>query len=91
MMEGGPFLSRNMQREFSRFVMVELHTDGRGEEFRESSERNREIQRENYGTAALPYYVLLDPSGRKVYWQGGGPLSEEEFIAKLKSVPQPSK
>ena len=87
-MEGGPFLSRKMQEEFGRFVMIELHTDGRAKNVVESSERNREIQRQRFKTIALPYYVLMDPTGKKVYWKAGGRIPHDEFLEKLKSVPQ---
>ena len=87
-MEGGAFLSRDIQSEFKRFVMIELHTDGRSDEYRASSELNRELQRKRFKTISLPYYVLMDPSGKTIYWEGGGRIPPDEFLAKLKSVPQ---
>ena len=76
-----------MQKEFGRFVAIVLHTDGKDEEFGESSIRNRELQRERFGTVALPHYVLLDPTGAKVYAQTGGVFSEAEVLAFLKKAP----
>ena len=86
-MEGGTFLSRDIQEAFSRFVMIELHTDGKSDATRESSIRNRALQKERFKTVALPYYVLLDPSGEVTYWEGAGVFSEEDFLAKLNAVP----
>ncbi|MHC4957376.1 MAG: hypothetical protein ACYTGN_03300 [Planctomycetota bacterium] len=86
-MEGGTFLSREIQDAFKRFVMIELHTDGKSDETRESSIRNRKLQKERFKTVALPYYVLLDSNGKVTYWEGAGVFSEEEFLAKLKEVP----
>jgi hypothetical protein len=86
-MEGGTFLSREIQKAFGRFVMIELHTDGKSDETRESSIRNRALQKERFKTVALPYYALLDPSGEVTYWEGAGVFSEEEFLEKLNGVP----
>ncbi len=79
-MERGPFLSRPVQKEFRRFVEILLHTDGP-----EENRRNRDFQKERFGTIALPYYALLDPTGKKVLWQGGGAYTAEEFAAHLKT------
>ena len=88
-MEGGTFLSDALQKEFGRFVLIELHTDGRSEEMREASLRHRELQRSRFSTVALPYYALLDPTGETVLWQGGGRMAEEDFLKRLQAVPQP--
>ena len=86
-MEGGPFLSREMQNEFGRFVMIELHTDGRASNVVESSQRNRTIQRERFKTIALPYYALMDSTGKKIYWEASGKVSHDDFLAALRAVP----
>jgi len=86
-MEGGPFLDGRVQRQFKRFVGVILHTDGQDEKYRDSSRRNQELQIERYGTRALPYYVLLDPTGTKVYWERAGVFPAEELLEALRKVP----
>ena len=86
-MERGPFLNEKLQKEFGRFVEIVLHTDGRDERFGLSSQRNKALQMERFGTVALPYYVLLDPAGKKVFWQGGGTYSAKEFLEHLKKAP----
>jgi hypothetical protein len=78
-MERGPFLAKPVQKEFRRFVEILLHTDGP-----EENRKNREFQRERFGTIALPYYVILDPTGTEVLWRGGGAHTAEEFAASLK-------
>lgn len=78
-MEGGPFLSKAVQKEFRRFVEIVLHTDG-GERKME----NRTFQKERFGTVALPYYVLMDPTGTKIYWQGGGVYNASDFAEHLR-------
>jgi len=80
-MEGGPFLSGDVQKEFRRFVEIVLHTDG-GERKLE----NRNFQKERFGTVALPYYVLLDPTGEKVYWEGGGVYGASDFAEILRKA-----
>jgi len=84
-MEGGTFLADSIQEEFGRFIEVVLHTDGKDEKYRVSSLRNLEIQREKFGTLALPYYVLVDSKGN-VVWEQGGVVSEEKFLKALRSV-----
>jgi|GEM_PF-4907048 len=88
-MERGPFLTDKIQKAFGRFVEVALHTDGQAPGLIEHSRRNRRYQSKRFHTVALPYYVLADPSGEKIYWKRGGVLSAEEFLAALQSVPQP--
>ena len=86
-MEGGTFLTEQMQEKFGRFVEIQLHTDGRDDKYRPSSRRNRKLQKERFGTVALPFYALLDPTGKKVYWSGGGVISEEDFLKFLALAP----
>ena len=86
-MERGPFLNDRVKKEFSRFVVIVLHTDGQDEKYGESSARNRELQRERFGTTALPHYVVLDPTGKKVYWEKGGVFGVEELLEGLGKAP----
>lgn len=80
-MEGGPFLSKVVQTEFKRFVEIVLHTDGPQE-----NRKNRDFQKERFGTIALPYYVLLDPTDTRILWQGGGAYDAEQFAAHLRTA-----
>ena len=88
-MEGGTFRTRSMQEAFGRFVMIELHTDTRKPETaRLQAVRSREQQKQRFRTIGVPYYVLLDPTGTKVYWKSGGITSEEKFLKALRSIPK---
>jgi hypothetical protein len=79
-METGPFLSKVVQKEFGNLVEITLYTDGPAE-----NRKNRDLQKERFGTVALPYYAILDPTGEKVLWQGGGGnYTAEQFAAHLR-------
>jgi len=86
-MERGPFLNDEVRKEFERFVVIILHTDGTDERHLDSSIRNQDLKRERFGTAANPHYAVLDPTGKKVYWEKGGVFGVEELLAGLRTVP----
>ena len=85
--EGGPFIDERVQKEFSRFVAIVLHTDGQDEKYFASSKRNGNLQMKRFGTRANPHYVLLDPTGTKDYAQRGGVFTVEELVAFLQLAP----
>ena len=68
-------------------MAIILHTDGQDDKYFESSQRNVRLQAERCGTRALPYYVLLDPTGKKVYDERGGVFDVDEFVEFLRQVP----
>jgi hypothetical protein len=68
-------------------VAIILHTDGRDEKYLESSKRNARLQKDRFGTRALPHYVLLDPAGSKVYDERGGVFNVDELVDFLRQVP----
>ena len=78
--ERGPFLDEQLQKEFGNYVEILLHTDGKDEKYRESSRRNRKLQKERFGSIALPYYVIVDPEDEEVLWKDGGVFTAEEFL-----------
>ena len=83
-MERGPFLDERVQEEFGRYVGIVLHTDGKDEKYGPSSIRNSELLRNRFNTKALPFYVILDPTGEKVIWKRGGVIPVEDVLAALK-------
>jgi len=89
-MEGGPFLDPRVQKEFGRYLEIQLHTDGGGA-LLESNRENLMFEQERFGTLARPYYVLLDPTGEKVLWKGGGVYTAEEFAEILAQAPPPAR
>ena len=78
--ERGPFLDDRLQKEFGNYVEILLHTDGKDDKYRESSLRNRKLQKERFNSIALPYYAILDPKDEEVLWESGGVFSAEEFL-----------
>ena len=61
-MEANMFTQPEVSRELGRFVRLRLYTDGQGEEYR----RFQNLQRDTFGTVALPYYAVLSPRGTPV-------------------------
>lgn len=68
-------------------MAIVLHTDGQDDKYFESSKRNARLQFERFQTRALPHYVLLDPTGTKVYDERGGVFTVDELVAFLRQVP----
>ena len=83
-MEGGTFLDERIQKAFSRFVEIRVHTDHNDKKLRY---QGKTLQRERFKTLAVPYYVVLDPSGETVYWRKGGVMSEDDFLAGIENAP----
>jgi hypothetical protein len=68
-------------------VAIILHTDGQDDKYFESSKRNARLQFERFGTRANPHYVLLDPTGTKIYAQQGGVFDVDELVEFLQAAP----
>jgi thiol:disulfide interchange protein len=60
-------------------IKVELYTDGTDQE----SEQNQKLQETKFGTVAIPFYALLDPSGNVIATFGGATRKAPEFLAFL--------
>jgi len=88
-MESGTFLNDDIQAEFGRFVEIVLHTDGKDEKYGASSQENKILQKQRFGTLALPFYAVLDSSGEKVLWTGSGVLNAGEFLRGLRTAKSP--
>lgn len=78
-MEANMFTRREVSRELSRYVRVRLYTDGRGEPYR----RYQNLQRDVFGTVALPYYAILSPAGTPTFAFGGLTRDTQHFVAFL--------
>ena len=78
-MEANMFPTPEVARELSRYVRVRLYTDGRGEEYL----RFQNLQRDTFGTVALPYYVVLAPGGIPVVAFGGLTRDTQHFVSFL--------
>ena len=73
------FTRPEVAREPARFVRVRLYTDGRGEEYL----RFQNLQRDTFGTVALPYYAVLAPGGVPVVAFGGLTRDSAQFVSFL--------
>ena len=78
-MEANMFPKPEVARELSRYVRVRLYTDGRGEEYL----RFQDLQRDTFGTVALPYYAVLAPGGVPVVAFGGLTRDTQHFVSFL--------
>ena len=83
-MESGTFLDDRIQKEFSRFVEIRIHTDHPEPEL---AYQGKKLQRERYKLVAAPYYAVLDSSGETTYWSKGGIMGADEFLAGLRTAP----
>jgi thiol:disulfide interchange protein DsbD len=78
-MEANMFTRPEVARELSRYVRLRLYTDGRGEEYL----RFQNLQRDTFGTVALPYYAVLRPGGTPVVAFSGLTRDAERFVLFL--------
>lgn len=78
-MEANMFTEPEVEQALSRFVRVRLYTDGVGETYT----RFQQMQREVFGTVALPYYAVLQPTGTPVVAFGGLTRDRARFVAFL--------
>jgi len=63
------------------YVLVELYTDGTDS----ASERNQELQERKFGTAAIPFYAIMDADQRVVATYAGLTRKAPEYLAFLRS------
>jgi thiol:disulfide interchange protein DsbD len=78
-MEANMFTEPAVARELGRYVRLRLYTDGRGEEYL----RFQNLQRDTFGTVALPYYAVLSPGGTPVVAFGGLTRDRDRFVSFL--------
>ena len=60
-METNIFVEPEVQSLFKEFILVQLFTDG-GPNYRE----NQKMEIDRFGTAALPFYVVLNPANEEL-------------------------
>jgi thiol:disulfide interchange protein DsbD len=78
-MEANMFTRPAVAREMARYVRVRLYTDGRGDLYR----RFQTLQRDVFGTVALPYYAVLTSDGTPLVAFGGLTRDAPHFISFL--------
>ena len=74
-METNVFEEVKVQKLFNKFVMLRLYTDG-GENYRE----NQKMEISRFGTAALPFYVVLSPDDEEISRFPGMDPDANKFI-----------
>ena len=74
-MEANVFTKNEVKQRFGEMVLVQLYTDG-GPNHRE----NQEYEIERFGTAALPYYVILSPDNEVITTFPGMTRNLGDFI-----------
>ncbi|MBP6715631.1 MAG: thioredoxin family protein [Acidobacteria bacterium] len=79
-MEANMFPRPEVAVELARYVRVRLYTDGQGEPYL----GYQRMQRDVYGTVALPYYAALDADGTPQVAFGGLTRNSAEFVAFLR-------
>jgi thiol:disulfide interchange protein DsbD len=79
-MEANMFTKPEVSRELARYIRVRLYTDGRGEEYL----RFQNLQRDTFGTVALPYYAVVAPGGVPVVAFGGLTRDAGHFVSFLR-------
>jgi thiol:disulfide interchange protein len=78
-MEANMFTRPEVSRELARYIRLRLYTDGRGEEYL----RFQNLQRDTFGTVALPYYAVVAPGGVPVVAFGGLTRDSAQFVGFL--------
>jgi thiol:disulfide interchange protein DsbD len=82
-MKANMFPRPEIRAAMSRFVLLELYTDGTDA----ASEANQKYQEQKLATAAIPYYAILDPDERIVASFPGLTKNPAEYLAFLNSAP----
>lgn len=78
-MEANMFSRPEVKVAMERFVLARLFTDGDGEMY----ERQQTMQERQYGTIALPLYVVVDADGKTITTFAGLTRSPNAFLSFL--------
>ena len=79
-METNVFEEPEVKNMFYKFILVKLYTDG-GENHKE----NRKLEVDRFGTAALPFYVILNTNNEELARFPGMDPNVEKFVAFLEN------
>jgi thiol:disulfide interchange protein DsbD len=80
-MKANMFTRPEVAQSLDRFILVELYTDGTDA----VSEANQKLQESQFGTVAIPYYVIFDGDRRPVATFAGLTRNQQEYVAFLRS------
>ena len=79
-MEINIFEDNEVKKLFDSFVLTKLYTDGKND----IHKKNRKLEIQRFGTAALPYYVVLSKNDKLISTFAGMDTNKENFIKFLK-------
>jgi len=79
-MEANMFPKPEVARELSRFVRVRLYTDRPGEPYQGFQKMEKDL----FGTVALPYYAVFTPEGEPVVAFGGLTRDPAQYVNFLR-------
>ena len=79
-MKANMFPRPAVAEQLSKFVLVELYTDGTDA----VSEANQKLQESQFNTVAIPYYAIFTPDRRVVATHAGLTRDESEFLGFLR-------
>jgi thiol:disulfide interchange protein DsbD len=80
-MENNMFTDPQVKKELEQFALAKLFTDRQ----RPEDERNRKLQEENFGTVALPLYVIVGSDGKELAKFEGLTRDRAQFISFLQA------
>jgi len=79
-MKANMFPKPEVTAELKNFVLVELYTDGTDA----ASLENQQLQEKKFGTVAIPFYAVVDPSETVLSTSAGLTKNLDEFLKFLK-------
>ena len=79
-MEANMFPVPAVKQEMEKYVLVSLYTDGEGEIYY----RQQQYQEKTFKTVALPFYAILDATGKPISTFPGLTRDSSEFVDFLK-------
>jgi len=80
-MEANMFTKPSVREELSNYILAQLYTDGEGELY----EKQQAMEQDQFGTVALPLYVLVNANGEKIKTFPGLTRDETGFLSFLKA------
>jgi thiol:disulfide interchange protein DsbD len=81
-MEANMFTKSLVRQELERYVRLRLYTDGDGAVY----ERQQSLQQQKFGTVALPYYTVVDGTGKVLSSFAGLTRDEVTFLSFLRGT-----
>jgi len=82
-MKANMFTRGDIREAMSKFVLVELYTDGTDS----VSEENQKLQESKFQTVAIPFYAILDPDEKVIATFPGLTKNPGEYLAFLGTAP----